>query len=286
MSSKCTKPVWTYGSSEPHACGGCIACRTRKQNEWKVRCIHESGYWPSSCFATLTYNKQNLPEGKTLLKEDLQNFYKRLRSKLASENPPRIIKHYSCGEYGDPSANDSREGDRPHYHAIIFGVDQSETKLIEDTWGMGFIELDPLNEATAAYVAGYVYKKYSLDIHQDRYGNVERPFQTNSNGIGRQFCLENWQQFKSHGYMTLKGIKYALPDYYKKLIGIDPDVREKYIEKANAERDKYFSDKGIDYFSKEAVLLRLNSRLQTERNIKAKMAIEADKRQLKKRGKR
>jgi len=143
-----------------------------------------------------------------------------------------------------------------------------------------------MNEATAAYVAGYVYKKYSDDIHLEKYGYREKPFQTSSNGIGREYCLDNWQQYKSHGYMTLKGIKYALPDYYKKLIGTDPDVRDKFIEESTKKREAEYAALGLDYFSKEAVQKRLESRRQTEKNIKAKMAIEASKKLAKNKGKR
>jgi len=286
LSSKCTKPQWSPGSSEPHSCGGCIACRTRKQNQWKVRCVHEASYWPASCFATLTYNDENLPPGKTLEKSDLQNFYKRLRTKLSRENPPRKIKHYSAGEYGDPSTKDRNAGDRPHYHAIIFGVSEHEVDLITETWGLGFVKMEPMNEATAAYVAGYVYKKYSDDLHQEKYGTRIRPFQTSSNGIGREQCLDNWKQYKSHGYMTLQGIKYALPDYYKKLIGIDPEVREKFIKESKEKRDAEYKALGLDYFSKEAIQKRRDSRRQTEKNIRAKMALDADRKASNHRGKR
>ena len=197
---------------------------------WKVRCTHEAIYWPASCFATITYNDDHLPPGKTLSKDDLQLFYKRLRTKLHTDIPPRIIKHYSAGEYGDPSKADRNAGDRPHYHAIIFGVSEHEEELINETWGKGFVKVEPMNESTAAYVAGYVFKKLSDDHQLEKYGNREKPFRASSNGIGRQYCLDNWEQFKSQGYMTSKGIKYALPDYYKRLIGSDPKVREKYIE--------------------------------------------------------
>jgi len=137
--------------------------------------------------------------------------------------------------------------------------------------------MESMNESTAAYVAGYVYKKLSDDLHQDKYGTRERPFQTSSNGIGREHCLDNWQQFKSHGYMTSKGIKYALPGYYKKLIGTDPEVRDKFIEESKEKRNAEYKALGLDYFSKKAIQKRRDSRRQTEKNIRAKMALDADR---------
>ena len=227
--------------------------------------------------AALTYDEEHLPNDRTLLKDDLIKFYKRLRKELSQQSPPRKMKHFSAGEYGSPL-----KGERPHYHAILFGISQTEEDLIKRVWGKGIIQLDPCNEATAAYVAGYVYKKYNGEGYEHYSGDRIRPFQVSSNGIGKLHCLDNFQQFKSKGYLTNRGIKYALPLYYKKLLGEYTPVKEEYIAKIRKETAEYYEALGLDYFSKEAVKRRKESRLQIERNMLAEAKIRAERKALKK----
>lgn len=112
-------------------CGHCIACRVAKTREWKLRLMMESKSWKESCYITLTYDEENLrltPCGHaTLWPSDIQNFFKRVRTRLhrwkmandseyASDyklhkeynwmavNPvpsPPLLKNFYCGEYGD-----------------------------------------------------------------------------------------------------------------------------------------------------------------------------------------
>ena len=51
-----------------------------------------------------------------LKKSDFQKFIKRLRKDYD-------IKYFACGEYGDKTL-------RPHFHAILFGVNFSDDKII------------------------------------------------------------------------------------------------------------------------------------------------------------
>lgn len=103
---------------------------------------------PGSLFVTLTYNKESLPEGGTLVPRHLQLFLKRLRKKLS----PRTIRYFGVGEYGDISQ-------RPHYHLAIFGVTLADRIYIDESWDHGFTHAGELNFSSAAYVAGYVTKK-------------------------------------------------------------------------------------------------------------------------------
>jgi len=64
-------------------CGKCPGCKLEQSRQWAVRCMHEKRLHNSSCFVTLTYDDNNLPNGNTLVKSDLQNFLKRLAMKLA-----------------------------------------------------------------------------------------------------------------------------------------------------------------------------------------------------------
>lgn len=116
-----------------------------------VRCqleLSATGKRPS-CWATLTYDAAHLPV--TLSKDHLSAFVKRLRFHLGE----RRFRFFGCGEYGE------RNG-RPHYHIILFGLGQSDEALIRKAWSMGLIQVDRLEPAAIAYVAGYSQKKLGV----------------------------------------------------------------------------------------------------------------------------
>lgn len=102
---RCANPLVMYVNGDPHSfgCGHCLACKIQRSREWSFRLSVEASYWKDASFLTLTYNDENLPPDGSLVKADLQKFFKRLRKDLA--NP---IKYYACGEYGDRFK-------RPHY---------------------------------------------------------------------------------------------------------------------------------------------------------------------------
>ncbi|EBW8988162.1 hypothetical protein BXL21_24545 [Salmonella enterica subsp. enterica serovar Enteritidis] len=49
--------------------------------------------WDQNCFITLTYNDENLPEGGTLVRKHLTDFFKRLRKHFTG----RTIRYFACG---------------------------------------------------------------------------------------------------------------------------------------------------------------------------------------------
>jgi len=132
---RCLKPMYipvadvlNYPHGRRIPCGQCAACRIQRRKEWSLRLWHERSYWDRSVFVTLTYAedhlplcKKGIPEGYTgtLVKEDLQKFFKRLRRVVR-----KPIKYYACGEYGDSTQ-------RPHYHALIFGLGMSERERVQ-----------------------------------------------------------------------------------------------------------------------------------------------------------
>jgi len=114
-----------------------------------VRCgleVQALGRSAPVCWATLTYDETHLPH--TLQKPDLSAWVKRLRARVH----PRTFRFFGCGEYGERNA-------RPHYHCILFGLGQKDEKVIRDAWGMGIVQVDRLEPAAIAYVAGYTAKK-------------------------------------------------------------------------------------------------------------------------------
>lgn len=145
------------------SCKQCRGCRKEYARQWAMRIIHEQDQWLNNIFITLTYNDENLPENKTLVKKDYQDFTKRLR-KNKKADPKNPIRFYHCGEYGD-------KYDRPHYHAILFNCNFSDREQINGhkglttsetltkIWGKGHTSIGDVTFQSASYVAGYVQKK-------------------------------------------------------------------------------------------------------------------------------
>lgn len=211
-------------------CQNCVGCKLEYSRQWMLRLTHEALYWPQSCFITLTYNQQNLPQSNSLDPDHLQNFYKRLRDRLDYQP----LKHFSCGEYGDRNF-------RPHYHAIIFGwapTDQSFwklnrqgdrlyiSKMLEDTWGHGFCSVAPATAKSMAYVARYVVKKikgkddfqaahyYRCSPVDGKMHSVQPEFGRMSQGLGKRFAADYKSDFVTTGSLHLDGKRQAIPRYY------------------------------------------------------------------------
>lgn len=103
----CTRPINGYRSpsgkffTTPYPgstfmqvpCGQCVNCRLNHSREWAIRCTHEAQMWDQNCFITLTYNDENLPEGGTLVRKHLTDFFKRLRKHFTG----RTIRYFACG---------------------------------------------------------------------------------------------------------------------------------------------------------------------------------------------
>lgn len=142
-------------------CGKCPACKLEKSRQWAVRIMHESKFHKQNCFITLTYAPAYLPSDGKLVKSDVQKFIKRLRKR----HPGSVIRYYFVGEYG-------RKHHRPHYHAIIFGYDFPDKKLLfisnglpvyesaelQSLWPFGISSVGTLTFESAAYVARYILK--------------------------------------------------------------------------------------------------------------------------------
>ena len=104
-------------------CGKCIECRIHQRKEWSLRLLHEMAYHERSVFLTLTYSDENLPDDLSISKRHLQLFLKRLRKQSGRKG----IKYFATGEYGESTQ-------RPHYHAIVFGVGlkNEDKQLVKD----------------------------------------------------------------------------------------------------------------------------------------------------------
>lgn len=129
-------------------CGKCLGCRKTQRFGWALRCQLEAQNHETSIFTTLTYHQKYLPP--TLDKAGLSATIKRLRSYA-----DRSFRFFASGEYGT-------NFNRPHYHAIFFGLNTAHAPLIEKAWAKGYTRTYNCTPATIAYVAGYVNKKINF----------------------------------------------------------------------------------------------------------------------------
>ncbi|AXH77128.1 MAG: replication initiator protein [Microviridae sp.] len=156
----CRNPYMQSGLS--FGCGQCMHCRINNRRHWANRLMLESTSHEFNCFVTLTYDDDHLPktcgckacsgyhETGTLKPKHGTDFLKRLRFDLSTKN--RVCRFYWVGEYGDTTQ-------RPHYHALLFGVSEIETSTIQAHWPYGHVMVGECNIHTASYTAQYVTKK-------------------------------------------------------------------------------------------------------------------------------
>lgn len=239
----CTSPVWLDKQGIFVPCNHCLSCRLAYAKEWSIRVMNEVDQNKGvACFITLTYADEYLPDDLSIHKDELQRFFKRLR-KQVDRIYHKKLKYFACGEYGEhpPVVWWSKTVGRPHYHAIVIGVDCLEMmSILPDVWTKGYFMVKPVLYESVRYVTGYVMKKYNGVKADEVYGNHEIPFRLCSQGIGKEYALSHRERLISDGGYCQQGKVVGMPKYYKNLF-----IREdlKPIIEANA-------CKGFDDFGK------------------------------------
>lgn len=205
-------PVVIMKHSEPYKeydrpillpCGKCVGCLENRKFSWVNRMRLENELHDSGTFLTLTYNDQYLP--KKCEKSAVQRFIKRLRNvgRDFGISLPRDFKYFFVSERGS-------KNDRPHYHAILFGVDMLSdewkprlatfkdgypvycSSVVEKLWPFGYNVVAPVTGANIGYVAKYIVKQDSDDC-----------FNLKSMGIGNGYIFDIKRQGRQLIY-TLK----------------------------------------------------------------------------------
>jgi len=212
-------PKDALGSGHPFfavevPCGYCVGCRIDRARAWALRCVHESESHDLNCFVTLTYSVA--PAHGSLVKKDVQDFWKRLRKHIA----PAKLRYFMCGEYGT-------HGDRPHYHACIFGWRPADLLRVSETiygsealakiWGHGYVTVGDVTHASAAYVAQYVLKKqYGKDV--DAYYGDRLPeyvAMSRRPGIGTDWIVRHFGDvYGFHDAVNVDGRMARVPRFY------------------------------------------------------------------------
>lgn len=227
---RCVNPVYLKESDMLVGCGKCLGCRMKNSLIWAKRLedeIFQGLSNKNAVFLTLTYDNLHLPLCQSICKRHVQLFFKRLRKDINF----KPIKYYAVGEYGGQFG-------RPHYHAIIIGLDisyfQSKSLYFRKSktgynfefkvWGKGICNVQSVNSKSIKYVTGYVMKKLKKDL--DRYSElgISPPFSLISKGIGSSYLTNAYKEINKdkEGYYYLsQGRKCPVPRYYKEKLNLE-----------------------------------------------------------------
>lgn len=162
--------ITTYKSVKTNSyqlvpCGKCVACLSRKRNDWTYRLTKEKEYSDYTYFATLTYDQQNIP---IRIKDDIpyfvfdkshvQKYLKRVRYYISEISDKIQISYYLVSEYGGI-------GHRPHYHMILYVKNDGFLRhkkqvdmILRNTWPHGFVTFKAASPANIHYVTKYCVK--------------------------------------------------------------------------------------------------------------------------------
>jgi hypothetical protein len=220
------------GSSFQIPCGQCIGCRLERSRQWAMRCLYESHLHADNCYVTFTYSPGFLPPDGGLDKSHFQRFMKRLRRRYA----PQLIRYFHCGEYGDQLG-------RPHYHALLFGIDFPDkvlykdddsplytSKILDSIWGYGECKLGAVTFESAAYVARYVMKKVTGDRSKRHYERVnletgeivsiqpEYITMSLKPGIGAGWFEKFSSDVFPSDFLIVNGVRVKPPKFFDKLL--------------------------------------------------------------------
>lgn len=238
---------WRWFGQVPCPCKQCLGCRLDYAKKWRDRMLIESlSHDEPALFLTLTYNDDHLPKLDnglpTLRMDDLTGFWKRLRNYF----PGKKLMYYVSGEYGSVT-------DRPHYHAIVFGISLPESWFevykytregnvlyksdkLSNIWSYGFVTFGIANAKTMSYVARYTAKKVgNFDFNGKDKGR--EPPQSRCSlkpGIGLRYFEDHPdvinQEFIHIG-LKEGSFKIPVPDYYirKYKESLSDDALDDYV---------------------------------------------------------
>lgn len=209
----CASPYYKKDNDQIYnfPCGKCYDCRMRRIHGWAFRIQKEIEQAESAHFVTLTYADENIQrttnENATLVKADLQKFFKRLR-----KGEKQKIKYYAIGEYGDKT-------ERPHYHILLLNTTIDN---VEKSWSFGHCHFGAVETESIYYVLGYLNKPYKIPKNEMDDRNPE--FSLMSKKLGISYINQNMKKWHKRDlteryYIPLKdGKKIAMPRYYKEKI--------------------------------------------------------------------
>lgn len=241
-------------------CGQCLGCRIQRSADWALRCVHEAQMHLHNSFVTLTYDQEHLPSDGSLRLEDWQKFAKRVRKELGP------FRFFHCGEYGE-------KNQRPHYHALLFGLDfrhdrvsYSQTlygsRTLDRLWGQGFTSIGNLTYESAAYVARYVMKKLTGSQAEERYTRMDKStgefwsvkpeYCTMSRrpGIGSGWLEEFYEDVFPSDEVVHSGRRHRVPRFYDDSAVRFGVLSETGLDELKAERRARVAVRSMDLTAK------------------------------------
>lgn len=215
--------------------------------------MHEASMSDHNSFITLTYSDEHLPVTGSLDKTVLSKTFRKMRDYGFR------FKYFACGEYGE-------EFGRPHYHAILFGLDFPDQELLRVTdtgehlyrsptlekfWPQGHSSIGAVTFESAAYVARYCTKKITGPLAEEHYKKVNTQtgeiFDVHPEfmrcslkpAIGADW-FKKYRTDTHKGFVTRNGKKFPLPKYYMKLLEkaekADPTMEDQIWSRLKEER--------------------------------------------------
>lgn len=216
-------------------CGKCPDCLNSRARDWTYRIMSEAKKYKNNWFVTLTYDDEHQPLMGSLVKKEISAFNKKLRAQLERDGKESHFRFYGVGEYGSHTF-------RPHYHVIYFnlplddlvyigktksGLPNYESKFLQKVWGLGFVNVGFVDEASAAYVARYTEKKQmASEEEKQAYEECgllpEFALMSRKPGIGSDELESISEGVKNEVYSRfVRGHAYSIPMYYRKKIDIE-----------------------------------------------------------------
>lgn len=240
------------GSKLEIPCRNCIGCRLDNARQWAIRLTHEQRYYDLSCFLTLTYSPRHMPKNHSLDKKHFQLFMKRLRMYHHYHNPDaEKIKYFMCGEYGGKTS-------RPHYHAIIFGLDFADKRFhknvnmrdklytsekLDELWGLGNCYIGSVTYQSVGYVARYCVKKVNGEAAVEHYQYVDpdtgevfpviKEYIAASQGLGLRHFEDHHHQMYLRDSVVIAGKQVPIPKYYDRKL---EETNAEWLEKIKEQR--------------------------------------------------
>ena len=275
-------------------CGKCIECRNQKAREWYVRIAEEMRQAElPAWFVTMTYSEEKIQELdnkinsehdkiKEKLKENgkLRGHARNKKNYLTGYNRDNEIARYSVRKFTERwrkkfgktirhwivTELGSKATERLHLHGIVWCKNKAD---IEERWQYGRVDVgEYVNENTVAYITKYLSKG-------DEKHKTYVPKMFVSQGIGKGYLDRKDRQlnkYKENGetnevYRTQKGVKLALPVYYRNNIYNEEEREKLWIEKLDKDERWVLGEKidisenEKDYYETLKEARRKNKRL-------------------------
>lgn len=214
-----TKSLPQYGRTsitfDDVPCGKCLGCRLLYAREKSWQCLEELQTNPGPAyFVTFTYDNQHLPRtvkgSPTLHYRDMQLFFKRCRK------AGHDVRYMCCSEYGGQTL-------RPHYHAIIFGLELPDlvatgvrnamdqpyftSDYLDKLWSNGHCLIGECTADSCGYVARYASKALENDklLTLCFVAGLEKPKLrvSKSPPLGHDFVLAHAREFLDNGSVSV-----------------------------------------------------------------------------------